>query len=130
MRWRKYTDADYDVIAPWFVAHGWQQAPHRTILPPTGFIIEGDDGKILAGAFLYLTNSPLAFLEWLVTNPELEIAGFTVLKYLIARVKESAKLIGVHKIMHLCKPSYARVFQKKLGFVASESATILFLGVE
>lgn len=122
--WRKYEPKDFDVISPWYVAHGWEAPPDSSILPSTGIVVELDGEPIGAG-FLYLTNSPMALLEWLVTKPCLGRQGLRVLEYLLEVIKVAATGLGVTKMIHLSKPKYARVFEKRLGFRATEEATIL-----
>ncbi len=54
---------DYPILEAWWAIHKWP-APPANLLPPNGLII---DGK--AAGFLYLTDSPIAWLEWVVGNP-------------------------------------------------------------
>jgi len=123
-KWRKFETKDYEVIAPWYVGHGWEQAPDLSILPPTGIVIELD-GELIGAGFIYLTNSPMALLEWLVTRPCLGRQGLRVLEYLMEVIKAAASGLGVTKMIHLSKHKYVKVFEKRLGFKATEEATVL-----
>lgn len=58
-----YQLSDYERLAGWF--SGWQCAPpHIDTLPATGFIV----GDVMAG-WIYLTNSRMALIENVVSNP-------------------------------------------------------------
>lgn len=70
---RNITEADYDnILVGWW--NSWAfQPPVKDFLPKmgddfSGFIIEGEDGPLCAG-FFYLTNSPVGWVEWVVSNP-------------------------------------------------------------
>ena len=129
MQWRKYAPADYEAIAPWFIEHGWEMPPDRGALPTIGFIVEDDEGPC-GCAFLYITNSPIAWCEWICTAPRLGRKGFRVLEYLLAQVKRAATDIGVQRIVHLSNPKYRKVFEKRLGFQFAEKADVLIWSVE
>lgn len=60
---RPYTPADYETVSGWWRAHKWPQVPSNT-LPPNGLIVD----EVCAG-FLYCTDSPISWLEWVVADP-------------------------------------------------------------
>jgi len=62
----KFTFEHHDEVSGWWKERGWAPIPLAT-LPTTGFIVPG----VCAG-FLYLTDSNLCFLEWVISNPESE----------------------------------------------------------
>ncbi len=128
MKWRKYTPEDYETIASWFVLQGWPQAPDSSILPTTGILAEDDAGPI-AVAFIYLSNSPLAWLEFISTRPGLGRKGLLALEYLMGIVKEQAVALGIQKLVHLSQQKYVRTFEKRFGFIKSEDAAVLVWGV-
>ena len=57
---------DYPNICHWWSAWDWPAVP-LDILPPTGFIVSNKGADICA-AWLYLTNSRLASIEWIISN--------------------------------------------------------------
>lgn len=57
-------EAHSQSIQKWGLKYGFP-LPAQEILPETGFIVED-----LACGFLYKTNSKLAWLEWVFSNPE------------------------------------------------------------
>jgi len=68
MNCRRVLNSDYEMLSEWWIGHGWP-AVKREVLP-FGLICE-KDGKPLSAGFLYLaSNAPVAYLEYLVTDPE------------------------------------------------------------
>lgn len=63
-------DKDYSDICSWWKKQAWPSIPKES-LSTTGFIVENDNQKILAG-WVYHTNSNTALLEFLVANPEIK----------------------------------------------------------
>ena len=63
MTLRPYTNLDYWTLASWWNTHKWP-CPDQEMLPKTGFIVE----EICAG-FLYKTDSKIAWLEFIISNP-------------------------------------------------------------
>lgn len=52
------------MVAHWWVGHKWPVLP-LAALPASGFVVPG----VCAG-FLYFTDSEIAILEWVVSNPK------------------------------------------------------------
>lgn len=68
MNCRRAMQTDYDELCEWWVAHEWSPVPLEML--PTGWVIEKDD-KLLAAGFLYIAgNAPVAYFEYVVTNPD------------------------------------------------------------
>lgn len=70
---RKYRIEDYGALCDWWIGHGHSVIASQA-LPDTGAVCELPDGTLAAAAFLYLTNTSLAYLAWVVTNPEVRPA--------------------------------------------------------
>lgn len=69
MQIRMFEASDYPVVCAWWQARKWTPMPLR-YLPKNGHVAY-DGGKLLAAAWLYLDSTcPLAWLDWLVTNPK------------------------------------------------------------
>lgn len=64
--------SDYDaILTDWWVSR-WGQAPTRDFLPDDGkggFMVWDDETPVCAG-FMYSTNSKVAWVTWIVANPE------------------------------------------------------------
>lgn len=69
MRIRAYVRSDYGQLVDFWVGHGHAVVVSQA-LPETGAVCVLPDGTIVAAAFLYLTNTSLAYLAWMVTNPD------------------------------------------------------------
>ncbi len=67
---RKLNPSDYDdVLVGWWKDWGWNP-PEREVLPDnaqSGLIIYEDTRPICAG-FIYLTNSKVALIEWIISD--------------------------------------------------------------
>jgi len=61
-------DKDYSDVCSWWEQQASFVVP-RPMLSTTGFIVEHDSDKLLAG-WLYHTNSNVAMFEFLVGNPK------------------------------------------------------------
>jgi hypothetical protein len=125
--WRKYLPTDYETVVPWFTARGWPEAPPEKFLPPTGIIIEDSEGPCCVG-FLYLSNSPIGFLDWVSTRPDLKRGGLKALDFFFPVAKEAAKGIGVERVIHMALPKYANVISKRYGFTEVEKLSLLVWG--
>lgn len=64
-------ETEYDIFVKWWKAHGWGAVP-KLVLTKFGYVVcDKGSGHMLAAGWAYLdTNSPIAFIEWIVTNPE------------------------------------------------------------
>lgn len=68
---RPLQEHDYDMLFQWWKWWRWQ-APPRECLPNEGLggiMVYKDSIPVCAG-FLYFTNSKMAWLEFIVSNPE------------------------------------------------------------
>lgn len=78
-------------VSEWFSRRKWPMPPVDQILPRTGFIAISNSGKKLAVAWIYLTNSSMAFIEWTATNPDEPMSGMRALNKIFTHVKETSK---------------------------------------
>jgi hypothetical protein len=68
MEIRKYNpETDYEILSKWFEFYGWKPCDKDLISPDSFFAFEGD--KLFAFSGVYLTQAPLAFLGFTITNP-------------------------------------------------------------
>lgn len=63
MQIKKFEESDYPLLCSWWFEHGWNPIPLE-LLPKVGYVVD----EICAG-FLYVNNSGLCHLEWLVSDP-------------------------------------------------------------
>lgn len=68
---RLLTESDYDTLLPWWKWHRFS-APSRKMLPNNGLggIMITKDGVDIYAGFLYMTNSSMAWMEFIISNPE------------------------------------------------------------
>lgn len=70
MKARYYLEEDYDVLVKWW--RFWRfPAPSKTNLPTIGVIISEGGIDVVCG-FLYLTNSDMCWIEFIVSNPDVK----------------------------------------------------------
>jgi hypothetical protein len=68
---RRLEDSDYDTLVTWWKDWKWE-APPKDFLPENGtggFMVSNDDSDICAG-FIYLTNSKIAWIEFVISNKQ------------------------------------------------------------
>lgn len=65
---RPWAESDYPTLSNYWELYGWNPVP-LDFLPPTGWVVSDDTGLIVCAGFLYLTNSFLAWPEWVIGNP-------------------------------------------------------------
>ena len=119
MNCRRALHDDYPELATWWEGHGWPAVPIEIL--PVGFIVE-EDGKKLAACFTYMDRStPVAYLEYFVTNPENSPReSHKACDFLFDKVMEFLRL-------NLIKTCFARLnsrgllkMYKKHGFVEGD----------
>lgn len=71
---RQLEDEDYETLKKWWKF--WRfPVPAKNFLPEDGkcgIMIEDSEGTQYAAGFLYLTNSDAAWMEYIVSNPEIK----------------------------------------------------------
>jgi len=66
---RKLEKKDLEVINTWWDAWPKWERPPENFLPDSGLVVESKKQMITA-AFIYLTNSKVALLEWFISDPD------------------------------------------------------------
>lgn len=73
MQIRQLRYQDYLILHAWWEQWKWTP-PHRDFLPENGtggfMIHESKGGNPVAAGFMYLTNSKVAWIEFIVSNPQ------------------------------------------------------------
>jgi hypothetical protein len=116
---RKYESKDYATVCKWWKGYAFPAMP-EILLPKNGLII---DGK--CAGFLYSTDSGIAWMEFVVGNPEIskeERDG--ALDALIHGLARMAKDLGFMKVF---TSTNSNRFTKRLldcGFVVGDASTI------
>lgn len=70
---RKLNNTDYDeILVKWWNDWGWDSCPPKDFLPDNGeggIILFDEDIPVCAG-FIYITNSKISWVDWIVSNKE------------------------------------------------------------
>lgn len=68
MTCRRAMQSDYADLCSWWKGHGWEPVPMELL--PSGWIVEEGEKKLCAGFLFIASNAPVAYLEYVVSNPE------------------------------------------------------------
>ncbi len=70
MEIRDYQKADFQIIDAWCESWGWPRDSEH-LLSDLGMVVKHDN-KVLSMGFIYTTNSPWAWLGFVMGNPKLD----------------------------------------------------------
>lgn len=127
MKVRGFTEADYTEVAKWWVAHGWQPVPPGS-LPIIGMIVESPKNKLCAG-WIYQTDSDIAWLEWVVGNPEADkMERSEALDMLVQSLLRAAKERGHSAIFTTLRHERLIERYKKHGFKVTDENMTCMIG--
>ena len=62
---------DRDILINWWESYDHMLVPNQELLPEngqSGLVIE-KEGRIMAAAFVYLTNSDMGYIDFMVSDP-------------------------------------------------------------
>lgn len=94
---RPLNENDYDdILIDWWEQWNWE-APKKDFLPDDGtggIIVYDGDTPIIAG-FIYITNSRVAWVDWIISNKE----------YRIKPKRAEAKKMLIESLTNICKES-------------------------
>ena len=117
---RRLNDDDYSTLVKWWDAWPEWQAPPKTFLPDTGFIVEKNNIGIVAG-YVYMTNSKAALLEWIISNPEYrESDRKDAITLLIQAVERVLSDQGIKHVFTIGHHKSLINLHKKLGWMVDE----------
>ena len=109
---------DYETIASWWKWWRWPVLPRET-LPDngeSGYMIEKNGIPIVSG-FLYLTNSSVVLLEWIVSNPEYRQGDRKdAIELLINESEKFCKNMGITFIFSIGRSKHLMDTHEKLGW--------------
>lgn len=122
INFRSLTEDDYSVICSWWKWWRWPII-ERQNLPNNGtggFMVEKEGVPIVAG-FLYITNSDLTWLEFIVSNPEYKQEDRKeAIELLINGIESFCKSLNKSSIFSIGKNKHLIETHKKLGWNVDE----------
>lgn len=124
MNIREFKKTDYETIKGWWRTHKWVPIP-LDFLPKTGLIV--DD---YCSGFLYKTDSKIAILEFIISNPNTDkIKRADALDLLIDGLCVEAKNSGYDAIFsYLVHPNLIERY-KKHNFIITDTDVTNFMRV-
>lgn len=118
MNIRPYEIHDYMTLFDWWTAHKWT-APAIDMLPRVGLVVD----DICAG-FLYQTDSKIAWLEFIVSNPKSDkYKREEALDLLISSCINQAKDMGFKAIFTSVKHPKLKERYVQHGFTVGDEGT-------
>ncbi len=122
LMFRPLNKKDYETICKWWKWWRWPELP-RTALPNNGeggFMVEKNSIPIVSG-FLYISNSKMAMLEWIVSNPDYrEKDRQKAIELLINKVESFCKDLGVKHVITLGRNEHLIETHRKLGWLVDK----------
>lgn len=117
MQIRTLEEADYDLLVKWWKDWGWSP-PNRDMLPHEGkggLIVYDNEEPVCAG-FLYLTNSKMAWVEFVISSKTYKKGRRQALLLLIAKLTAGAELSGAKYIYTILKHKGLIKTYESLGY--------------
>tara|TARA_R110000824_G_scaffold41286_1_gene122976 strand:+ start:10948 stop:11361 length:414 start_codon:yes stop_codon:yes gene_type:complete len=115
---RLLKEEDYDFIVKWWKWWRWKVIP-KHLLPDnglSGFIVEKNGIRIVSG-FILMTNSKVALLEWIVSNPDYkEKDRKEAIELLILTVEEYCKRLGFTHVFSIGRNKHLIQTHERLGW--------------
>lgn len=122
---RQLNDTDYqDILVNWWTQWGWV-APEKDFLPDDGmggYIVYDDETPVCAG-FIYVTNSRVAWVDWIISNKEYRGKRKESIKMLIDTLTNLSKMSGSKYAYALIKNNSLIQTYESLGYVKGDSYT-------
>jgi hypothetical protein len=122
LEFRPLQDKDYETICEWWKWWRWPIVEKQN-LPNNGtggFMIEKNGTPIVTG-FLYITNSNLTWLEFIVSNPEYKHKDRKqAIELLINKIEDLSRSLGKNTIFSIGKNKHLIETHRKLGWSIEE----------
>jgi len=121
---RELRESDWETLVGWWSSwEEWKTYPPKEMLPMNGIgglIVESEEQPIIAG-FLYLTNSKIAWLEWIISDKNYRNENKKeALELLISSLESIAKNTGAEMIFSVGKNKSVLNAHKRLGYTIDD----------
>ena len=95
--WKFITQKELKEVFEWWKHYGFKQVPVESL--PKGGLIVSKDNINLYSCFIYFTDSNIAWLEWVVSNPKAPVDKKKgAFEYMLEVVEVILKLKGMKQI--------------------------------
>lgn len=124
---RELNENDYDeILVGWWKQWGWEP-PQRDFLPNDGkggVIVYDEDVPVCAG-FMYITNSKVAWVDWIISNKEYtkKPQRKDAIKLLVSELTKICKLTGSKYSYALIKNESLINTYEDLGYIQGSTYT-------
>jgi hypothetical protein len=124
---RELQDTDYEnILVGWWQHWGWEP-PQKDFLPNDGkggIIVYDDETPVCAG-YMYLTNSKVAWVDWIISNKEYtkKPQRKDAIKLLVSALTEICKNTGSKYVYALIKNQSLIGTYEELGYIKGDSYT-------
>jgi hypothetical protein len=120
---RELKESDWEDMSSWWKWWRWPEVSKETLpLNGCGGVMVCKGEIPVAAGFLYLSNSKVAWLDWIVSNPQYrEVDRKDALEMLIKSLEWVAKLEGYSIIISIARNKSLINIHKKLGYTVDES---------
>jgi hypothetical protein len=124
---RELQDTDYEnILVGWWQQWGWEP-PQKDFLPNDGkggIIVYDDEIPVCAG-YMYLTNSKVAWVDWIISNKEYtkKPQRKDAIKLLVSALTEICKNTGSKYVYALIKNQNLIGTYEELGYIKGDSYT-------
>jgi hypothetical protein len=120
---RALEETDWETLSFWWKQWRWPEIT-KEMLPMTGcggLMVYNDDTPIAAG-FLYLSNSKVAWLDWIISNPDYKESNRKdALELLIVSLEEVAKQQDYSIIISIARHKGLINTHRKLGYTIDDT---------
>lgn len=124
---RELNENDYDnILVAWWKQWGWEP-PQKDFLPDNGrggIIVYDQDTPICAG-FMYITNSKVAWVDWIISNKEYAKKPHRkdAIKLLVSSLTGICKNTGSKYVYALIKSRHLIETYQELGYIKGDTYT-------
>lgn len=124
---RPLNDKDYeDILINWWEQWGWE-APKKDFLPDDGKggLIVYDGTEPICAGFIYMTNSKVAWVDWIISNKEYRVKEKRkeAISMLINSLTNISKQTGSKYAYALIKNQSLIETYESLGYTKADSYT-------
>jgi hypothetical protein len=118
LKLRSLQESDWETLQTWWKAWGWPEMS-KDLMPLDGLggLVVEKDSKPIAAGFLYLTNSKVAWTEWIISDPNYRNEDrIECLKMVVQGLEDIAINSGYKIILSVGRNKSLLNIHKELGY--------------